>query len=91
MRKMNKTKKMPAAVFILSLFLIHPVIAEEAAAKRAEPPVKGELQSSVEKIFGSPKEKKPAVGEPPISRWVYEDFTVYFENDHVVHTVLHAK
>ena len=91
MRKMNKTKKMPAAVFILSLLLLQPVMADEPTAKRAEPPVKGELQSSVEKIFGAPKEKKPAVDKPPISRWVYEDFTVYFENDHVVHTVLHAK
>jgi len=32
--------------------------------------------------------KKAAVGDPPISRWEYADFTVYFEYDRVVHAVL---
>ena len=28
------------------------------------------------------------VGEPPITRWIYPAFSVYFEHDHVVHAVL---
>lgn len=27
------------------------------------------------------------MGQPPISRWSYPDFTVYFENDLVLHSV----
>ena len=37
-------------------------------------------------------EAAPVGGEapthPPITRWSYADYTVYFENDHVVHSVL---
>jgi hypothetical protein len=29
------------------------------------------------------------VGDPPITRWVYDRFTVYFENDRVIHSVVH--
>ena len=29
-----------------------------------------------------------AVGEPPISRWVYADFVVFFEYDRVIHAVI---
>jgi len=52
-------------------------------------PGKGMTKDSVEKRFGSPAEKIEAVGEPPISRWVYGSFTVYFEYDHVIHAVHH--
>ena len=30
----------------------------------------------------------PALGNPPITRWDYPQFSVYFENDRVLHTVL---
>ena len=32
--------------------------------------------------------KVPAVGKPPISRWEYPGFVVYFEHDHVIHSVV---
>jgi hypothetical protein len=38
--------------------------------------------------FGKPENKVPAVGKPPISRWEYPGFVVYFENDHVIHSVV---
>lgn len=52
-------------------------------------PGRGMTKDQVEERFGSPPEKVEAVGEPPISRWVYSSFTVYFEYDHVVHAVNH--
>jgi len=52
-------------------------------------PGKGMTKDSVEERFGSPVEKIEAVGEPPISRWLYGRFTVYFEYDHVIHAVNH--
>ena len=52
-------------------------------------PGRGMTKDQVEDRFGSPPEKVESVGEPPISRWVYGSFTVYFEYDHVVHAVNH--
>ncbi len=52
-------------------------------------PVNGQTMEQVEKRFGAPKKKMDAVGEPPISRWVYEQYTVYFEHDRVIDTVVH--
>ena len=41
----------------------------------------------VERKFGAPLSKKGAVGDPPIASWEYEDFTVFFEYDRVLHSV----
>ncbi len=38
--------------------------------------------------FGEPVTVLPWVGEPPITRWVYDDYTVYFEHDRVIHSVV---
>ena len=51
-------------------------------------PTRGMSEASVEAKFGSPKSKQAAVGEPPISRWEYENFVVYFEYDKVIHAVV---
>ena len=37
--------------------------------------------------FGEPLEIVDAVGTPPITRWNYEHFTVYFEDRYVIHSV----
>jgi hypothetical protein len=41
----------------------------------------------VESRFGAPAERYAAVGDPPITRWVYPSFVVYFEHSTVVHAV----
>ena len=38
--------------------------------------------------FGLPQSKSAPVGEPPISIWRYPDYTVYFESETVIHSVL---
>jgi hypothetical protein len=43
--------------------------------------------AQVEQRFGAPTERFAAVGQPPITRWVYPGFVVYFEYQHVVHAV----
>ncbi len=50
-------------------------------------PTRGTSMAQVESRFGAPAERFAAVGQPPITRWVYPAFVVYFEFDHVVHTV----
>ena len=56
-------------------------------------PKRGTHMSQVEARFGAPQQKVAAVGggsrrTPPITRWVYSGFSVYFENTHVVDAVL---
>lgn len=52
-------------------------------------PVRGESQRDVLERFGLPDEEHPAVGKPPITRWDYREFSVYFESGHVVDSVRH--
>jgi len=52
-------------------------------------PGRGMTMEQVEARFGAPSEKIERVGDPPISRWVYGSFTVYFEYDKVIHAVTH--
>jgi hypothetical protein len=44
--------------------------------------------NAVESRFGAPTRRAAAVGTPPITRWEYPGFVVYFEYDHVVHSVV---
>ena len=51
-------------------------------------PTRGMTMNQVSNKFGAPVSKIPAVGNPPISRWEYPGFIVYFEADHVIHSVV---
>jgi hypothetical protein len=51
-------------------------------------PTRGMTMDQVSSKFGAPAAKIPAVGNPPISRWQYPGFVVYFEADHVIHSVV---
>lgn len=51
-------------------------------------PIHGMKMTQVFQRFGSPYEERPSVGLPAITRWVYDDFTVYFENDIVLRSVI---
>lgn len=61
---------------------------EIAAASASQRPQRGESKERVEARFGAPSQMVAAVGDPPISRWVYPSFTVYFEGELVIHTVV---
>lgn len=52
-----------------------------------ELPDRGLSRDAVQAAFGDPQQTFPAVGSPPISRWQYPGFTVYFEGDTVIHSV----
>jgi outer membrane protein assembly factor BamE (lipoprotein component of BamABCDE complex) len=51
-------------------------------------PGRGMTMDQVAAKFGEPTNKVPAVGQPPISRWDYPGFVVYFERNHVIHSVI---
>lgn len=45
-------------------------------------------KAQVRREFGTPKRVYAAVGKPPITRWDYAAFRVYFEYDLVLHAVV---
>jgi hypothetical protein len=51
-------------------------------------PTRGMTMDQVAAKFGAPANKIPSVGKPPISRWEYPGFIVYFEANHVIHSVV---
>ena len=57
------------------------------SADQGDRPSGGLSMSDVEARFGEPLQKFPAVGNPPITRWEYADYLVYFEGNTVLHSV----
>jgi hypothetical protein len=56
-------------------------------------PKPGMSMTAVESTYGAPAQRHAAVGgavaqQPPITRWDYPSFSVYFENDRVIHAVV---
>ncbi|MEW9570303.1 hypothetical protein ABQJ54_00920 [Rhodanobacter sp. Si-c] len=71
--------------------LIHRVQQE----KGMHLPARGMTMAQVEQRYGAPQRKlSPRGGDtkkhPVINRWEYSDFIVYFEHDHVIHSVLNT-
>ena len=55
-------------------------------------PKPGMSMTAVESTYGAPSQRHAAVGgavvqHPPITRWDYPAFSVYFEHDRVIHAV----
>ena len=54
-------------------------------------PHRGQTMSQVEARFGRPEKRYPAVGaHPPITRWNYPGYSVYFEYNRVIDAVVHG-
>lgn len=56
-------------------------------------PEQGQRMAVVQQRFGPPSERHPPVGgdrpeHPPITRWDYPEFSVFFEHDRVIDTVV---
>lgn len=65
-----------------------PLGAQGSAVLAAQLPERGNSMDWVLSQLGEPEARHPAVGDPPIARWDYADFYVYFEYQHVLHSVL---
>lgn len=50
-------------------------------------PQRGMNAEQVQRLYGEPKQRNAAVGEPPISSWEYDGFVVYFEDEYVLHAL----
>jgi hypothetical protein len=68
-------------------------VQQGAMPKPADIPSKGQSMAQVVKRFGEPQNKHaPAGGDtpkhPPITRWDYAGFSVFFSHSHVIDTVV---
>ena len=61
--------------------------AVQVAPSTVERPARGQTMAAVEARFGAPQTRHDAVGAPPITRWDYAAFSVYFEKDRVIDAV----
>ena len=81
-------------LLLLALLATGPAVAETLSVPAADPasvaerPQRGSTMSAVQSRFGEPASRHAAVGQPPITRWDYAQFAVYFENDRVLHAVI---
>lgn len=53
-----------------------------------EIPVRGMHMDQVEQMYGKPHSVEAPVGKPPITRWEYPGYTVYFEYSYVIQSVV---
>lgn len=87
---------MPRLILLLALLLpaltlaetLHIPIGRQGTDDLSLPQL-GESQRSVLERFGLADEEHPSIGNPPITRWDYREFSVYFEHKHVINSVQH--
>ncbi|MGH8529056.1 MAG: hypothetical protein ACRETN_04320 [Nevskiales bacterium] len=70
-----------------------PEVVTDEVIPRPSLPRRGASMGEVEREFGAPGERHPPVGggspkHPPITRWDYERFSVFFERKHVISSVV---
>ncbi len=65
------------------------LIEEVQQSDRMALPKNGYSKADIEAKFGAPEQKNAAIGDPPISSWDYDGYSVYFEYDLVLFSVLH--
>lgn len=96
---MNRlTRSLPVALLALAAPFALPAHAESLRTKVAQEqgmnlPQRGLSMSQVEQRYGAPLRKLQTRGgdsakHPPINRWEYASYIVYFERSHVIHSVI---
>ncbi len=60
---------------------------DSASATATERPGRGLTMDQVQQVWGPPETRHAPVGDPPITRWDYPGFSVYFEYSRVIHSV----
>ena len=65
-----------------------PVASQAEDLQSVDRPQRGSSKAQVLADYGQALSSSDNVGEPPISRWEYQNFYVVFESDIVIHSVL---
>ena len=80
-----------AVIALLSTACAHAdtlLVERSDQAQVSAVPKRGATMNQVTSQYGAPATKHAAVGKPPITRWDYPAFSVYFEYSHVIDAVL---
>lgn len=77
---------LPSSLSIAEKIII-PVGKQKESSAATPHPTRGQSSSLVLSRFGEPVQRFAARGEPPISRWEYPSFVVFFESGYVIHSV----
>jgi hypothetical protein len=77
----------PATAEVLLIDSIHQ--APMNSAEGVPRPHRGMTMDQVRQRYGAPDIEYPWVGEPPITRWEYAGYSVFFEYQHVLTSVVH--
>jgi hypothetical protein len=92
---LGKETEVRIILLLVTIFFIADLIADTAIAQQTqmpqtagyEIPLRGMSKEDVSEKFGQPISTSKTVGEPPISIWHYNQFSVYFETNTVLHSV----
>ena len=76
-----------AALALSSAAGAETLTTPHAPSESGDRPSRGMSMEKVEATYGAPANRVAPVGDPPITRWEYPGFVVYFEHHLVVHTV----
>lgn len=68
--------------------VIMPAAETETEEFSVQLPGRGMTMEMVQSRFGEALEVEAAVGTPPITKWSYKNFSVYFESEFVIHAVV---
>lgn len=74
-----------ADVLLIDSINTAPLNSEEGIPR----PRRSMSMDQVSQHYGQPVAAHPSVGEPPITRWDYGSYSVFFEYDLVLTSVLH--
>ncbi|HDY98398.1 MAG TPA: phosphodiesterase [Pseudomonas sabulinigri] len=66
-------------------------VGEQSGSQATSWPQRGVSFDAVVRGWGEPARRHAAVGQPPITRWDYDSFSVYFESSHVIDSVRQHK
>lgn len=91
-----RTQALAIGVAVLSLVLTVSANADVIKLPNSAPqiislensPTRGMTKQQVEAKYGSPTLKVGPTGNPHIFRWDYSAYSVFFENNHVLHSVV---
>ena len=73
---------------VIAETIVIPLASQGQGQELPAMPRRGIEKSQVLAEFGEPASRGPAVGDPPITRWEYADYYVFFEYEHVIHSVV---
>jgi hypothetical protein len=76
----------PAGAAVAETLVVNDQI--QVRESSIERPARGTTMRAVEQRFGQPIQRHATVGQPPITRWDYDGFSVFFEHDRVIHAVV---